>query len=596
MKYCGQCGQQLPDEARFCDKCGDAVQGQKVTVPAEPGEEGSGSSPGQPMQSNIPPIPVKTPGRNFPIKIWTIFTGIVIALLLVAGGFWGWQNLGSEARVQKKLELAVKYLGENKYEEAILAYNDAIKIEPKEVKAYQGLARALTLQGKYDEANNAYNLGIRAVAQDNQQKLTQGTAGLFIDKGDFNEAEKVYRSLINENKNCLEAYDNLSMIYEIKSDNIKANQVLQEALINNKSDYRVYNLLAAFEIGDDQTESQAFNDVVKSLEFNHEQNESFRILTIMYTDDWDGLIDKASTVSDNKVRALIKIFAYQKNKKYQEALAEYQAVGFSEIDRMASIMAASCYNAIGLPDQAHKLVNSIKPDQTDELVMTELARYYLINNDKEKAVELAVTSLKMDEQNLDALRVLKDCYQDEPKKLQDIITRYIAYSRKPLKVVYQEIQVNGFGNVPLWQGQNSHSQINILGVKLGDTYDQVITTLNNPKKVTDDVFDILDKSRRVGKSLNYDFCNVGVSKFSNRVIFVALRNGVKATNEGIKVGDSLVKVTQMYGNNYILDSSKEKVQTLLYYYSNGILAFDCESDTVQTIRLYRTPVQKRYIP
>ena len=54
--------------------------------------------------------------------------------------------------VEEKLTLANKYLMEQKYEEAILAFQNVIKIDPKNIKARIGLAQAYVATEKYDKA------------------------------------------------------------------------------------------------------------------------------------------------------------------------------------------------------------------------------------------------------------------------------------------------------------------------------------------------------------------------------------------------------------------------------------------------------------
>ncbi|MEN6391159.1 MAG: tetratricopeptide repeat protein [Syntrophomonas sp.] len=85
--------------------------------------------------------PPKTKGPGGGKKLKILIGSLLALVLLAAGGFWGWQYFGTEARTKAKLDLGVKYLSENDYEKAVLAFNEAIKIDPKEVKGYQGLAK-----------------------------------------------------------------------------------------------------------------------------------------------------------------------------------------------------------------------------------------------------------------------------------------------------------------------------------------------------------------------------------------------------------------------------------------------------------------------
>ena len=93
-------------------------------------------------------------------------------------------NNSVEAGTEAKLELAIKYLSENKYEEAILAYQEVIDIDPKIVEAYKGISLAYTMQGENDKAEAILNQGLEQ-NQDNKY-LKLALAGVLIDadKGD----------------------------------------------------------------------------------------------------------------------------------------------------------------------------------------------------------------------------------------------------------------------------------------------------------------------------------------------------------------------------------------------------------------------------
>ncbi|MDH7579026.1 MAG: tetratricopeptide repeat protein [Bacillota bacterium] len=280
MKYCSQCGQQLPDEARFCGACGVATPELKeasatamepetlFAVPAamDSKETGPGTGLDTPLQPSTPPNTGKQQGKGPHRGIKrTALIGSIMAFVLVAGGFWGWWSHGTEARVQAKLDLAVKYLSENKFKEAILAYNDAIKIDPKEVKAYQGLAKTYTLQGKYDEAKATYERGVAAVSPEDKLLLRLGLAGMYIDKGDLQEAERYFQGIIDENKTCVAAYQGLAMVYQQQGDKDKARAILEQGVKENAGDYRAYNALARFNANSGE-QDKALANIVKSFE------------------------------------------------------------------------------------------------------------------------------------------------------------------------------------------------------------------------------------------------------------------------------------------------------------------------------------------
>ncbi|MGE5398721.1 MAG: tetratricopeptide repeat protein [Chitinophagales bacterium] len=165
MKNCSRCGAPMPDNAGFCGNCGGTML-QSETVRVTTGNQNAGL------------------GMKF-----KLIAGAVLSILLVAGGYLGWNSLNSEARFEKKLELAVKYLNENKYDEAILAYNDAIKIDPKNMEARVGLAQAYIGKGDFVQADKAVDTAkqVGAISPEQYQLLIEA----YIDKDKFKEADQL---------------------------------------------------------------------------------------------------------------------------------------------------------------------------------------------------------------------------------------------------------------------------------------------------------------------------------------------------------------------------------------------------------------------
>ena len=75
-----------------------------------------------------------------------IIINAVLALLLSAGVFAGAAvydtQLSPEARYEKKIELGNKYLEEGNYEQAIIAFTEALEISPKSADMYAARGEA----------------------------------------------------------------------------------------------------------------------------------------------------------------------------------------------------------------------------------------------------------------------------------------------------------------------------------------------------------------------------------------------------------------------------------------------------------------------
>lgn len=85
------------------------------------------------------------------IKPKLIIIMSIVILCLVSGGV-GFAKYTKAEHVKESLSLGNKYLQEQKCEEAIPAFEDALKLKPNSIEARIGLAKAYTKAGKADEA------------------------------------------------------------------------------------------------------------------------------------------------------------------------------------------------------------------------------------------------------------------------------------------------------------------------------------------------------------------------------------------------------------------------------------------------------------
>lgn len=398
MKYCRQCGQQLSDEACFCNLCGAAVtkaedqqaasrdifKGQAFPISSGIAQEGKENGTGK-----------------------KIIIGL-LALLMVAGGLWGWCIRGAGGGVQAKLDLAVKYLSENKYKEAILAYNDAIKIDSKNMKAYQGLARAYTLQGCFQEAGTVYKAGLAAVAPGDRLQLHLAQAGLYIDRGDMDKAEAAFKEIIAENKNCVEGYRGLAAVYQRLGDTEKARLALEQGVRENLSDYGAYNALSRFWAGVGNSE-KALEYLVRSLDLEVNQQEAYAILEQLFKGKWDELINEADSLSGSNTAAMLKFYAYYAERRHLQALSLYQGnLDQDKNNLKARALAAVCLASGGSMAEAGQLITGLEQAKANGWIMADIAEYYRLTGEKDNALTWAGKSLDENPGNYQALLLLAE--------------------------------------------------------------------------------------------------------------------------------------------------------------------------------------------
>ena len=124
-----------------------------------------------------------------------------------------------QSRWQKQYDLGMQYLTEGNYEEAIVAFNAAIEIEPKEARAYVGRGSAYIKSGETEENLAAaladYQKAVELDAQNSEAYL--GIADVYIRQGDYDMAlEILNEGLEKTGKNEMIA----DKISEIESGNI----------------------------------------------------------------------------------------------------------------------------------------------------------------------------------------------------------------------------------------------------------------------------------------------------------------------------------------------------------------------------------------
>lgn len=574
MKYCSQCGKAMQDEDKFCINCGSSLLEARENIKPSP-------------SSVAPPIGTSVAGMKTKIII-----GSLLAFILVATGLY-WKTFGnSDAQVASKMELAVKYINEQKYDEAILAYHEVIKIDKKEVKAYQGLEKVYTIQGQYDKSQQILQQGLQAVNNPDIIILTLSLAGLYADKDDWIAAEKTYQEIVDQDNSNLDACQGLAMIYAQEGKSDQGLDVLRQYLQVNSQDYRGYIALAEYyiSIGDFD---QAKQNIIESMNQEMNQSKAYEILGRLYEANWQDLKISAASAVKPEVKDMLTFYSAYRSGNYTEAINIYEAnLSQQQGNQKAKILAAICYSKTGDIQHAQPLIQELASQSVNEWLMNDIAGYYLQTGDKAQAIQWAAKSLAVNDANAEAIQTLKQSGAD-PGLVNLYITKMLVSSWKSLRELDQILHY--YGLMASEQADNFGQTVSLSGIEIGDTYETVINKLGNPMDIKHDV-QKKGSENITGDSLIYNFGAVGISYFSNRVIFIRFDSNVMSTDRSIRIGDSLQKVVDAYGGSYADITGTNHELTRVYTFNNGMLAFDYNTDTVETIRLYRTPLQRQYVP
>lgn len=89
----------------------------------------------------------------------TLLLLLTITMLIAGCG------VSKEEQIAEQLSLGQRYLLEQDYEQAVVAFNKVIKLDPHEIEAYEGLMDAYSASGNYADAVTTYEKGL-AYAQE----------------------------------------------------------------------------------------------------------------------------------------------------------------------------------------------------------------------------------------------------------------------------------------------------------------------------------------------------------------------------------------------------------------------------------------------
>lgn len=166
--FCAKCGCQIGEDVKFCGKCGAETGRGSGAAPA-----GSSAVPAVPPVSSfaVPPmtIPAAPPLGGRKKKKGSpavVIMGVIVAALLTSGLVFMATGGMSKVHAMQQLSLGNRYLEDLDYEGAIAAFQAVIEIEPKEERAYIGLAEAYMGLGDPDAAVEVLAQGIEETGSD----------------------------------------------------------------------------------------------------------------------------------------------------------------------------------------------------------------------------------------------------------------------------------------------------------------------------------------------------------------------------------------------------------------------------------------------
>ena len=270
----------------------------------------------------------------------------VMALILAVMMFFTACKSKAE-RVQEQLDLGQRYLVELNYSEAILAFTEAINIDPESIPAYMGRAEAYRGTEQYEEAKTDYTTVIDKTAE---QPYTQAEA--YLGRGEVSE-------LTADDQAALADYQIAAEVLET-ADPEKITDVTEQMVEALKIRiYNAYARLSAF-FGQHEAAVTAYTSALDSL--------------ALLPDDADVLDVPATKVTSYSGRAAsnLELEAYEDVLPDYDALIELGEERGEERDTLLAVLTLAHSQAEDLGASDSWLTEVNHPDYAETIEMDDM--------------------------------------------------------------------------------------------------------------------------------------------------------------------------------------------------------------------------------
>jgi len=142
---------------------------------------------------------------------------------------------------------------------------------PQDARRLEIYGRSMMAVRELDKAYQAYEK-LNKIANSLDSKLIM--ANIKSEKGDFEQAEKLYLEIIDKNPQYVQTYLNLASLYRIKGDQVKANEILLKGVKNNLDSPSLYEYLLS--INEDKSKTAEYKDWLEKLKKLDPNNRRFQ--------------------------------------------------------------------------------------------------------------------------------------------------------------------------------------------------------------------------------------------------------------------------------------------------------------------------------
>ena len=297
----------------------------------------------------------------------------------------------------EKLELAIKYLSEDNFEQAILAFHAVLEIDPRNVQAYTGLAGAYVLQGEPEKAQQILAQGLAEVEAEEQPKLKLSLAGVLLDTGETAQAEEILKELTQVTPLNLPAHRAYKNMLLQQNRSAEALQLLITATEKDDVPHQIYTMLAEIHLRNNDKQ-KALAAIQQSLAINPEQATAYQQLAEIFQNEPSNLIAWGREQNEQHLSELAELIANYIKGNYTVITNNFpQLAEKTRTNSWATIILAKAYLELGENEQALQVLNTINTAQiTCAALLAEIATHYFALGETEKATQLAEKGIEID--------------------------------------------------------------------------------------------------------------------------------------------------------------------------------------------------------
>jgi Tfp pilus assembly protein PilF len=168
------------------------------------------------------------------------------------------------------LNLGTTYLKKNDYNKAIDEFNLAAKLDPVALEPHVRLALLYTLQDKLDLATQEYELALKNASriQPENIEIYKSLGALYLQQKKFQEAEKIYKLVLDLSKDDIEAHFYLASIYNELKNYALAEKELKRCLELKPDYHEALNFLGFMYVEENKNLVEAGHMIQKALEMD----------------------------------------------------------------------------------------------------------------------------------------------------------------------------------------------------------------------------------------------------------------------------------------------------------------------------------------